>query len=212
MSQAVTHSWKAKDGSRIRVTIEPSQIYENVCRFAVEPALYSDGAIHVPGRAKAADSPLAQRLFQMEEITELLVAGDSVSVTTAQAAAWEELGARVASAIRDQIESGVPSVSPDHKKSLPAAEVIREKVHRLIATAIAPAVASHGGEVRLLDVRGNNVYLQFGGGCQGCGMAHVTLKYGVERLIREHIPEVGEILDTTDHAGGTNPYYSPQPR
>jgi len=56
------------------------------------------------------------------------------------------------------------------------------------------------------------VYLEFAGGCRGCGMAHVTLKYGVERILRERIPEIGEILDTTDHAGGTNPYYAPQPR
>jgi Fe-S cluster biogenesis protein NfuA len=194
------------------VTIEPSRIYANVCRFVVEPAPYPGGAIHVPGRDEAADSALAQRLFQMEDVTELLIAGDSLTVTTAQAAAWEEFGARVASAIRDQFESGTPSVSPEHRKRLPSADVIREKVQRLIGTAIAPALASHGGEVRLLDVRGNTVYLEFAGGCRGCGMAHVTLKYGVERLIREHVPEVGEVLDTTDHAGGTNPYYTPQPR
>lgn len=212
MSEAVTHSWRAKDGSRIRVTIEPSRVYSNVCRFVVEPAPYPDGALHVSGKRKAASSPLAQKLFEMQEVTELLIAGNSVTVTTAEAPDWQELGARVASTIRDQVDSGTPSVSAEHKGSLPPAEVIREKVQKLIGTAIAPAVASHGGRVTLLDVRGNNVYLEFGGGCQGCGMAHVTLKYGVERLIREHIPEVGEILDTTDHAGGTNPYYSPPPQ
>ncbi|MGD8414879.1 MAG: NifU family protein, partial [Candidatus Latescibacterota bacterium] len=72
---------------------------------------------------------------------------------------------------------------------------------------INPAVASHGGFVNLVGVNDNNVVLEFGGGCHGCGMANVTLKYGVERTIREHIPGVGEILDTTDHATGANPYY-----
>ena len=102
-------------------------------------------------------------------------------------------------------------VSPDHKRALPTPDVIRKKVQTLIDQAVSPAVAGHGGSVTLLDVRENNVYLEFGGGCQGCGMSHVTLKYGVERLIREHVPEVGEILDTTDHAGGKNPYYQPTP-
>jgi Fe-S cluster biogenesis protein NfuA len=212
MYEGMSHSWRAKDGSRIRVAIEPSYTYSNVCRFIVEPPVYLDGAVHLSGKDKAAYSPLAQKIFELREVSEILVAGNTVTVTTAQTPDWEELSAKIASAIRDQVVSGKPSVSADHKKNLPPTEVIRERVQELIDTAIAPAVASHGGEVTLLDVRQNNVYLEFGGGCQGCGMAHVTLKYGVERLIRERIPEVGEILDTTDHAGGTNPYYSPSSR
>ena len=103
---------------------------------------------------------------------------------------------------------GESSVSPEYARELPPPEVIREKVTALIDNAINPAIAGHGGSVTLTDVQGNTIYLEFGGGCQGCGMAHVTLKYGVERLIREHIPEVGEILDATDHADGENPYYT----
>ncbi len=53
------------------------------------------------------------------------------------------------------------------------------------------------------------VYVRLGGGCQGCGMANVTLKQGIEAAIRQNVPEVAAILDTTDHASGANPYYSP---
>ena len=67
----------------------------------------------------------------------------------------------------------------------------------------------HGGWVELIDVRKNAIYLRLGGGCQGCGAADVTLRQGIERSIRQMIPEVGEILDTTDHAAGRNPYYQP---
>jgi len=86
---------------------------------------------------------------------------------------------------------------------------IKERVQHLLDTSINPGVAGHGGFVRLMDVQGNVVYLQMGGGCQGCGMADVTLKAGIERLIKEEIPEVAEVLDTTDHAAGRNPYYTP---
>ena len=72
-----------------------------------------------------------------------------------------------------------------------------------------PGVADHCGVIGLLDVRGTRVYLELGGGCQGCGMADVTLKQGVEKAIREAVPEVTEILDSTDHAAGTNPFYAP---
>ena len=83
------------------------------------------------------------------------------------------------------------------------------KVQELLDSTINPAVAGHGGYVQLIDVKDNKVYLQMGGGCQGCGAADITLKSGIERLIREELPEVEEVLDTTDHGAGSNPYYTP---
>ena len=88
-------------------------------------------------------------------------------------------------------------------------EELRGKVQELIDTMINPAIAGHGGYVDLIDVQDNRVYLQMGGGCQGCGAADVTPKSGIERLIRDELPEVVEVLDTTDHASGANPYYTP---
>lgn len=85
---------------------------------------------------------------------------------------------------------------------------LKAKVQELIETAINPAVAGHGGYVELLDVRDNTVYLQMGGGCQGCGAADITLKAGIERMIKDEIPEIVEVLDTTDHGAGANPYYT----
>ncbi|MBI2115943.1 MAG: NifU family protein, partial [candidate division NC10 bacterium] len=82
-------------------------------------------------------------------------------------------------------------------------------VQQVIDTRINPGVASHGGYVTLLDVKGDVAYIALGGGCQGCGMADVTLKQGIEVMIREAVPEIRQIVDTTDHAGGTNPFYQP---
>lgn len=86
---------------------------------------------------------------------------------------------------------------------------LKTKVQELIDTMINPAVAGHGGFVELIDVQDNRVYLQMGGGCQGCGAADITLKAGIEKLIKEEIPEVTEVLDATDHGSGANPYYTP---
>ena len=86
---------------------------------------------------------------------------------------------------------------------------LKTRVQELIESMINPAVAGHGGFVELVDVQDNRVYLQMGGGCQGCGAADVTLKQGIERLIKEEIPEVAEVLDATDHSTGSNPYYTP---
>ena len=86
---------------------------------------------------------------------------------------------------------------------------LKTRVQELIDSMINPAVAGHGGFVELIDVQDNRVYLQMGGGCQGCGAADITLKSGIERLIKGEIPEVTEVLDTTDHGSGQNPYYTP---
>ena len=82
-----------------------------------------------------------------------------------------------------------------------------EAVHRVIETQINPGVASHGGVVTLVDIKGNTVFVQMGGGCQGCGQADVTLKQGIIRMIKEAVPEVEAVEDATDHAAGENPYY-----
>lgn len=84
---------------------------------------------------------------------------------------------------------------------------VAEAVQRVIDTRINPGVASHGGSVTLLDVKDGIAYITFGGGCHGCGMADMTLKQGVAVAIQEAVPEIRQVLDTTDHAGGTNPYY-----
>lgn len=86
---------------------------------------------------------------------------------------------------------------------------IRTKVQELLDTAVNPAVAMHGGFVELIDVKESVVYLALGGGCQGCGMADVTLKHGVEVLIRDEVPDVAEVVDVTDHTAGESPYYTP---
>ncbi len=84
---------------------------------------------------------------------------------------------------------------------------IAERVHRVIQERINPGVASHGGNVTLLDVKDGTAYVRLGGGCQGCGQADVTVKDGITTMICEAVPEIHSVLDVTDHAAGTNPYF-----
>lgn len=83
---------------------------------------------------------------------------------------------------------------------------LKTKVQELIDNSINPDVAGHGGYIHLVDVKDNIVYLQLGGGCQGCSAANMTLKEGIERIIMEKIPEVVQVVDVTDHSVGDNPY------
>jgi Fe/S biogenesis protein NfuA len=95
----------------------------------------------------------------------------------------------------------VPKVPEEFKGTL------AEKIVQVIDEQINPQIADHGGYVSLIDVKGTEVIIQMGGGCQGCGMANVTLKNGVEVALKEAIPDITAVYDVTDHASGKNPYY-----
>ncbi len=99
--------------------------------------------------------------------------------------------------------------APKIKGSAPATNApLLEQVGWLIDTEINPSLASHKGHVTLVGVTEDGVVsLQFGGGCQGCGMANVTLQNGIEKTLKEQLPEVTAVIDATDHASGQNPYY-----
>jgi len=86
-----------------------------------------------------------------------------------------------------------------------------QKILEVLENEINPAVASHGGYTKLLDYRDGKVYLFMGGGCQGCHGVDQTLKFGIETRLKEVVPEVIAVIDQTDHAAGTNPYFRSAP-
>ena len=100
--------------------------------------------------------------------------------------------------------------APGIKGSEPAADAdIDKRVSWLLETEINPSLASHGGHVTLVEITDKfEVVLQFGGGCQGCGMADVTMKQGIQQTLTHNIPEITAVLDVTDHQSGDNPYYA----
>ena len=85
---------------------------------------------------------------------------------------------------------------------------IAEKVTQLLEQQINPALASHGGYATLVGVEGERVFITMGGGCQGCAVSAMTLREGIERSIKENVPEVTDVVDATDHTAGDNPYYT----
>lgn len=105
----------------------------------------------------------------------------------------------------DFVDGGFQIDNPNPIWDDPRAQTVQE----LLDSQINPAVARHGGFVQLMDVKDDTVYVLLGGGCQGCGMVDVTLKQGIEVLIKEALPDIEKVVDTTDHAGGTNPFYEP---
>ena len=86
---------------------------------------------------------------------------------------------------------------------------VTDRVAQLLELHINPAIAAHGGHADLVSVQDGTAFVRLSGGCQGCGMAKVTLTQGIEVAITEAIPEVSRVVDVTDHSSGTNPYFTP---
>ena len=86
---------------------------------------------------------------------------------------------------------------------------VAQRVVQVLDAQINPAIASHGGRADLVAVEDDVAYLRLSGGCAGCGMAAVTLSQGIEVALKQSVPEIARVVDVTDHASGTNPYYEP---
>jgi len=209
MSPETTLNFEGRGDETITITARPSMMHPEQCAFEVSSPLFAENSAHFADRESAHGSPLVERIFEMGTVGDVLVNHSTLRLTLTGEANWEDTIPLVGTIIRDALLSDDPVISEAVRENQLSPEELERRVKQVLDTVINPAVAAHGGIVTLLDVVNNTVFLEFGGGCQGCGMINVTLKYGVERAVREEIPEVGEILDTTDHAAGRNPYYAP---
>lgn len=177
------------------------------CTFEVDRVVYADGTAYFNDRAQAVGSDLATKLFALPSVTAVVVAGPVVTVTQNGETPWATLAKECGAAIRAAISGGAPLIKADYVSALPPEEVLREKVQKVLDFEVNPAVASHGGFIEIVEIRDRNVVLKMGGGCQGCSSSAATLYQGVAKAIKDKVPEVAEVVDSTDHTAGANPYY-----
>ena len=189
--------------SDIRIRADVDQADANVCRFTVDRAVYEGEAVF-NNKEEARQNILAVNLFTIPGVAKVELKDNTVAVTKSGLDDWRQVGKRIGSAIRFFLNP--PPEIPAGEMLQP--DQLRQKIQQILNEQINPGVASHGGFVELIDVTDNNVFLRMGGGCQGCGAADVTLKMGVERLLREELPQIQNVFDATDHAAGQNPYYT----
>src|SRR3989440_5325859 len=194
--------------SDIRITAEP--IDNNRCKFVVSVPVLADGVRRFTGADEAQGSPLAEAIFAIAglDASELIVSGNIVTVVKQSPVPWQAVGKAVGLVIRAAMTTDLPPVSAAPRP--PNAvndDALYERVASVFEEQVNPMVARHGGRVELIDVQDAVVMLRMGGGCQGCGMADVTLRQGIEGLLAQAVPEVRGIVDITDHTSGANPYF-----
>lgn len=197
------------NATEIKINADPAPQGDS-CRFILDRPLYDGVVASFLDKQATEGSPLAELLFALPSVTRVVVTPGVVTVYRDTIAGdWRPLAVAVGKTIREHAASGKPAVSAKFKGDPAIDAGIKKRVQEIIDREINPSVAGHGGFITLLDVRNYQVYVQLGGGCQGCGQADVTLKQGIETMIKERIPEVVGVVDQTDHAGGANPYYKP---
>jgi Fe-S cluster biogenesis protein NfuA len=191
----------------VRITADP--VDEQRCKFTVNRPLFPSGVRRFSSPEDAKGSPLAEHLFRIAGVTELIVSGGAVTVVKSDRTPWQVAGKAVGAGIRAALAEGG---DPVEAKTDPAGsggdEALYARVADLFQRRVNPMVAGHGGRVDLIDVQDATVLLRLAGGCQGCGMADVTLRQGIEQVLREAVPEVRGIVDVTDHSSGENPYFA----
>jgi NFU1 iron-sulfur cluster scaffold homolog, mitochondrial len=195
------------DAQDIKITGEPT-LDPQVCKFVVSRPLLEEGSFACRDRQTAEGSPLLESLFAIEGITQIMVSGNTVTVAKNTPEPWPVMGPQIGNAIRGAFASDKPLIDESVQKRPIDEERLQTEIERLFDEYINPQIASHGGRVELAEVKGTKVYVRLGGGCQGCASANVTLKHGIEQAIRQRLPEVTEVIDVTNHAAGTDPYYT----
>ncbi len=168
-------------------------------KFLPGETVLGQGTADFPDAAAAQKSPLGRRIFAVDGVTGVFLGSDFVTVTKAPQVEWDHIKPAILGAVMDHFQSGQPVMEGE----TPAASghaahdgedaAIVEQIKELLDTRVRPAVAQDGGDITFHGFERGVVYLHMQGACAGCPSSTLTLKMGIENLLRHYIPEVTEV-------------------
>lgn len=212
--KATDQGLKAED---LKINVKLSSA--GIIILQINAKLFPDQSILVSKKEFTEPSPLLKSLFKIKGILEIFVNDDSMRVKCSSGSDLKAIAKEIGGVIRSvwgqelipqsilkSFEINTPSILKKHDYPILRTE-IGKQINQILSESIAPGLASHGGSVELVDVVDNMVHLKFMGGCQGCGQVTSTVKYGIEKLLKDKFPNLTGVVDVTDHASGENPYY-----
>ncbi len=168
-------------------------------KFLPGQTVLETGTADFPSPETAGASPLATRIFGVEGTSGVFLGNDFVTVTKAEAVEWDHIKPAILGAIMEHFQSGQPVMAGDAQASTghavhegPDGEIVVQ-IKELLDTRVRPAVAQDGGDITFHGFERGVVYLHMQGACAGCPSSTLTLKMGIENLLRHYIPEVVEV-------------------
>jgi Fe/S biogenesis protein NfuA len=194
------------DEARAKI-IEVRAAEENPAELAlfVEISGQQDGAHTYAMELRPLAEAGAADVVQSHDDLSVVLGADSVDALRGATLDFGGAGMVMQNPNRPAPPSVAPPWSPDADTELTSH--VSRSVVAILDEQINPAIAAHGGRADLVAVEGTIAYLVLSGGCQGCGLAAVTLSQGIEVAILDGVPEIQEVVDVTDHASGVNPYF-----
>jgi len=194
----------------VSIRVETSLADPDTCKFIVSRMVHPGGPFFFGNKERASGSPLGERLFALPGVANVLIAESVVTICKEPIASWSGLKAAIGAAIRTQLLTGVPAILEMHvhtgTQGRSDAE-LHAAVQELLDKEVNRSIANHGGKISIVDIRQGKLFITMSGGCQGCASSQVTLRQGFEVMLKRVAPEIGEIVDATDHAAGKQPFY-----
>jgi Fe-S cluster biogenesis protein NfuA len=168
-------------------------------KFLPGRAVLDNGALDMPNREQAAQSPLAQRLFSIDKVSGVFLGSDFITVTKSDGD-WQQLKPMILGAIMEHYMSGAPILSEGadatagEEEFFDAADAETvNTIKDLIETRVRPAVANDGGDITFRGFKDGVVFLSMKGACSGCPSSTATLRHGIQNLLRHFVPDVTEV-------------------
>ncbi|MCV2894059.1 NifU family protein [Lentibacter sp. XHP0401] len=169
-------------------------------KFLPGQTVLATGTADFPSAESADTSPLASRIYGVDGVSGVFLGADFVTVTKADAVDWDHIKPSVLGAIMEHFQSGDPAIADSgapaaggHAEHSGEDSEIVGQIKELLDTRVRPAVAQDGGDITFYGFENGVVYLHMQGACAGCPSSTITLKMGIENLLRHYIPEVTEV-------------------
>ncbi|MSO14038.1 NifU family protein [Rickettsiales endosymbiont of Trichoplax sp. H2] len=167
----------------------------NTLKFIPGIEVLKNGSKQFNKHDNCTDSLLAQQLFKIDGVDSIFFGNDFISVTKENKVDWEIIKTFILSKLVDHFLAGLPVItqSQDKKKIIKANSKIEEQIIELLNSKIRPAVAQDGGDIIYNKFENGVVYLELHGACKGCPSSTITLKQGIENMLKHYIPEIKSV-------------------
>jgi Fe-S cluster biogenesis protein NfuA len=194
----------------VSIRAETSLADPDTCTFIVSCTVHPGGPFFFDNDEAAAGSPLCEQLFAISGVANVLVAESVVTICKEPTVSWAELKASIGKAIRTQLRTGVPAILEMHAHSgarQRSDAKLNTAIQTLLDKEVNRSIADHGGKISIVEILQGKLFIAMSGGCQGCASSQVTLRQGFEVMLKRIAPEIEEVVDTTNHAAGKQPFY-----
>jgi Fe-S cluster biogenesis protein NfuA len=181
----------------VSVTFTPPEPDADTLVVKVGRAVGPPATASFDAPADAAEWPAVRAVLEIPGVVSVVARAGLLILARDEVAAWGAILPAIAPAIRSALVGGAEPGG-----------ALRDRVQQMLDREVNPALSAHGGFIEIVDLVGGELTVHMGGGCQGCAKSAATLRLGVERQIKDRFPEIASVVDATDHAAGSNPYFS----